>query len=469
MYSLQPNLQPNLTNHQLQAAERVLNTLQSHPNRKTTERMIVLSGYAGTGKTYVIQAISKLLVNAGYSIAAVTHTHKALSVLGADLPEDVECMTIFQALGWRPCYKTGGIIKNGARKIHGHDCIIVDEASMVDEAMYSSLVAATDEEQTPVLWVGDPAQLPPVGYQSSPVFNLVQQQARLEHIVRQEAENPIIAASMVLRECLELEKCPSVEKFAGDWGDGRLTVVKAPYKGQNRTIAEYVADARQYGLDARAIAHRNNTVADIATRITETLHPPGAPAYLEGDPVVFQAPLMKRAGFDRFSREIYEAVANNGAEAVIASAADAREENLKKEAGPLDIDCYSVNIEMLDGEVLKECMVPANELEYRKVLKYLQDKRAFSHKKEQECEETEMRIKYREDKTLAGALIEQAHAFYAHVRYSYATTAHKSQGSTYDVAVVHWDEIVRVLPLSDAVRMLYVACTRPRSYLVIVQ
>lgn len=450
-----------LTTHQRHAAERAINTL----TRKSDERQIVLSGYAGTGKTYTVQAISRQLTNSGYSIAALTHTHKALSVLGADLPDAVECLTIFQALGWRPCHKTGGIKKNGPRKIHGYDCIIVDEASMVDESMYSSIIAVTDEEQTPVLWVGDPAQLPPVGYQSSPVFNLVQQQVRLECIVRQEAENPIIAASMVLRKCLEFEKRPSVESFMDNGGDGRLTVIKAPYRAQNGIIAEYVADARRHGLDARAIAYKNDTVSDIAARITEKLHPAGAPAYLEGDPLVFQAAMQKRTGFDKLGRGTYEPAANNGAEAVVVSCCD----EVVKKAGPLEIDCYVVDIKMMDGEVIQGCMVPADELEYRKVLKYLQNKRNYSSKKEKECADTELRIKYAEDRDHAGTLIEGAHAFYAHVRYSYATTAHKSQGSTYDVAVVHWSEIVKVFPVSDAVRMLYVACTRPKSYLVVVQ
>ena len=51
------------------------------------------------------------------------------------------------------------------------------------------------------------------------------------------------------------------------------------------------------------------------------------------------------------------------------------------------------------------------------------------------------------------------------VRHSYAITAHRAQGSTYEAAFVDWKDILANRNRSEAFRCLYVACTRPRKEL----
>jgi exodeoxyribonuclease-5 len=75
----------------------------------------------------------------------------------------------------------------------GRDLIIVDEASMVDDAIWQDLLAFG----IPILAVGDHGQLPPVG--SS--FNLMASpMVRLERIFRQEVDSPIIEVATLARE-----------------------------------------------------------------------------------------------------------------------------------------------------------------------------------------------------------------------------------------------------------------------------
>jgi hypothetical protein len=54
------------------------------------------------------------------------------------------------------------------------------------------------------------------------------------------------------------------------------------------------------------------------------------------------------------------------------------------------------------------------------------------------------------------------------VRYSYAVTCHKSQGSTYNIAVVMEDDIEMNRNTYEKNRILYTACTRPRRDLIII-
>lgn len=57
---------------------------------------------------------------------------------------------------------------------------------------------------------------------------------------------------------------------------------------------------------------------------------------------------------------------------------------------------------------------------------------------------------------------------YLRAKYSYAITAHKSQGSSYDHTVVMMYDIIKNNKTEERNRILYTACTRPRYTLKIV-
>jgi exodeoxyribonuclease-5 len=55
------------------------------------------------------------------------------------------------------------------------------------------------------------------------------------------------------------------------------------------------------------------------------------------------------------------------------------------------------------------------------------------------------------------------------VRHSYAITAHRAQGSTYEAVFVDWRDILTNRNRGEAFRCLYVACTRPKKELYLGQ
>lgn len=83
------------------------------------------------------------------------------------------------------------------------DCklIVIDEASMVGEDITSDLM----EFNIPILAIGDPAQLPPVG--DKPGLTVGRPDFFLDEIHRQAADNPIIRLSMEIREGKTLSPC----------------------------------------------------------------------------------------------------------------------------------------------------------------------------------------------------------------------------------------------------------------------
>ena len=58
-------------------------------------------------------------------------------------------------------------------------------------------------------------------------------------------------------------------------------------------------------------------------------------------------------------------------------------------------------------------------------------------------------------------------ARFAPVRYAYAMTVHKSQGSTFDAVVLAWDSFMRSRDTQLRNRLAYVALTRTRRFAVV--
>jgi exodeoxyribonuclease V alpha subunit len=109
-----------------------------------SRRLSVVTGYAGTGKTHIIQTLCTLSGLRGIPVTLLAPTGKAakrMSVAGH------QGSTIHRALH-------GGRFEGA---------ILVDEASMLDVVLAYELFSAIDWERSFVVLFGDPNQLPPVG------------------------------------------------------------------------------------------------------------------------------------------------------------------------------------------------------------------------------------------------------------------------------------------------------------------
>ncbi len=118
-------------------------------------RVLVLTGLPGTGKTTVIRTFVRLFKQAGMSFLLMTPTGIAAKRLAAVTGE--EAQTIHRAFG----YNGFEWAFNGARKFDV-SAVIVDECSMVDQELFFRILDALNSSTMLVL-VGDDAQLPSVG------------------------------------------------------------------------------------------------------------------------------------------------------------------------------------------------------------------------------------------------------------------------------------------------------------------
>lgn len=116
----------------------------------------LISGGAGSGKTYAIAALTDLYEECDLQVVLCAPTGKA-----AKRMEEVvghEALTIHRLLGFN-----GHTYSRGPESPIDADVVIVDETSMVDVPLAHRLLQAIDLSRTAVVLVGDHNQLPPVG------------------------------------------------------------------------------------------------------------------------------------------------------------------------------------------------------------------------------------------------------------------------------------------------------------------
>lgn len=196
---------------------QVLHTLED-------QRLVVLTGGPGTGKSTTTRAVADLAERLGLEVALCAPTGKAARRLGEVTGRSAS--TIHRLLGYGPA---------GFRHNHlepaPYDLLIVDEVSMCGDGLMLSLLSAVAPGAR-VLLVGDTDQLPPIDA-GLPLLALTQTAptVRLHTVYRQAAENPIIRAAHGL-----------LDGAAPAWGDPRLNLIEAEPDGGARRVALMVRE-----------------------------------------------------------------------------------------------------------------------------------------------------------------------------------------------------------------------------------
>lgn len=167
--------------------------------------MFTLSGYAGTGKT---TCIKKILDEYRGDVVVSAPTHKAKKVIMN--ATDVDGKTLHSLLGLRPDVDLDNFNPNDPQfgpiadpTMADYKLVIIDEASMINSELYNMIVALITDYGTKILFMGDPAQLPPVGEKESAVFNQTTNEFhQLTIIERQNESNPLSTVYDALRNNL---------------------------------------------------------------------------------------------------------------------------------------------------------------------------------------------------------------------------------------------------------------------------
>lgn len=127
----------------------------------------ILAGVGGSGKSFSMQGVINMLDDNIKNYIVLSSTGKAAKVLSQYINKEVK--TIHRGLEYNPEYgfKYGiGEYKHNGKTFKRtklpYDMVIVEEFSMVDIFLLRDLLRAIDTENTKILFIGDPAQIPSV-------------------------------------------------------------------------------------------------------------------------------------------------------------------------------------------------------------------------------------------------------------------------------------------------------------------
>lgn len=182
--------------------EKAVQEIKKWFERKDRTPYITLGGYAGTGKTTLVPFIIEALNNnhaKKLTIALCSYTGRAAQNLknqlqAQDILSAKNKVSTIHGLIYNPTEDKNGVITGWTKKPEIEaDCIIVDEASMVDGEIWQDLCSY----KIPIIAIGDHGQLFPIKGN----FSLMQKpDLIISNIHRQAQGNPIIEVATLARQ-----------------------------------------------------------------------------------------------------------------------------------------------------------------------------------------------------------------------------------------------------------------------------
>ncbi|MBQ9821996.1 MAG: AAA family ATPase [Muribaculaceae bacterium] len=294
------------------------------------ERVFILKGYAGTGKTTLLRFLLKELKRRNLSVQLMAPTGRAAKVMSnlasdGNLPVAAKTIhsTIYSFNGLNqdlsereaPTYDSDGqmfLTFEPSRRDQdemGRDMIyVIDEASMVSDIetkdvtqakfgtgkLLTELLQYDPRPGSKFIFVGDPCQLPPVEQYYSPAlmpdyfereYGIHCQSAQLTEIMRQAGDSSIVTASKSVRALHQLAPVT-------DAGYGHTVWGKLPFRHSDdihwhasigEMIQHYVSQVKRKGVENAIFIGKSNNKCQQVSIAVRPLLGRTAPTVMVGD------------------------------------------------------------------------------------------------------------------------------------------------------------------------------------------
>ena len=435
----------------------------------------VIEGKAGTGKTTIAKEILKQFKDQQVYIAAVSH--KAKGVIKNSFGEDTrgkKFFSIASLLGMK------GINDNDTQttkfqvglKVPLLDnppaLLVIDEASMITEDVLKKIIDINSSLSRPfqMLFLGDIGQIQPIRddqsefyrthkdllNKKSDIFNS-KHKSKLITRVRQGEANPILPYADYFwensqKENPELNPTQHIVRNNQITDKGSLLFSNSEAEVLNSVI-KAVKNAVEKGLTnhVKIVTYHVNEKTELNQKIHEALFGKDSD-YSKGDMLILNSP---------YDLPDVNATMENSSEIQIKSIQDT------------DVDEFGVRTLYLEtngtaytrtGNEQKDCVIQVvsrNDI-------------GLYNRKLQELASHAKRQTNRALKKQAWGDFWEYKGRYADVDFGYAITAHKSQGSTYDIVVVDEKDIMGTSATSNQEKseLIYTALTRPRNTAIVI-
>jgi len=253
--------------------ERLFDTLAAFSMQYETCDLLLVSGYAGTGKTSAIAAFVKTLKELKYRFVLLAPTGRSAKVLSGFTGEKASTIHrhIYRQKSMRDGVGEFQLDFNKAKDTF----FIVDEASLisVDTSQSGGLFGSGDLLDDLVRYVrsgvddkliiiGDRGQLPPIGLDRSPALDEDYLQrygtlmtAQLDTVVRQAAGSGILTNATIIRRLIEAQRVETPRLRLAGFDDVERI--------DGSQLIEKIGDAvGRYGLDDIVVLCRSNKRAN---------------------------------------------------------------------------------------------------------------------------------------------------------------------------------------------------------------
>lgn len=463
-------------------------------------RKALLEGWAGTGKTFlinrVIEGIRTDYPNIKFGMTAPTHKAVRQLKKHSELGDKLDFGTIHSYLGLKEVQKVDpkdsrkmyiayepDWNSDRVRKIDNIDVLIIDESSMLGDALYEHIEDyVRSRKSLKVIFMGDGLQIPPVrakgeGYKGDSIpFIPAQRLSRgidhvvLDEIVRQGAENPIIAYATEIRKQY---KSQSINHTFAGTEDGGIEVLPRNL-GSLREIFSKYFDTEQFRKDTdyvKVVAWRNDTVDYFNREIRLLINKVDTlPRIINGEKLILNKPILKGEKVILPNNEELEVIDHTIVSVPVKyklidrgnTFAKAESDGINEPGVGVfsqEFKCYQSKVTTVDGKLFLINILHEDDLAAFETLRKTLETKAKNQKDTFDRKEM-WRQFFALDKP------------FANVNYNYCITAHKAQGSTYDYCIsMEWDidEARGIVGVEEANRIRYVSATRARHKLFIVK
>lgn len=451
-----------LTDEQKQALEKIEEFIND-PNA----RVLTVSGYAGTGKTSVMQIVAEKHKRDA-NILFTASTNKASGVLGSKVrPKGFASNTLDKAFGFVQGQNAKSDRYN-ARKTVTYDSgdsmvgygsiVIIDEASMINKDKYALINKQVEESGAKVIYLGDIAQLPPVGEQVGPVFQNKDNLIQLTQVMR-------TGDNAILKEATRLREPGNTFSYESEFNSKKEGVGFTKSDDKIRAVIKKFADGLKTNVNfIKVVTGTNDSVEGYNEFVRECL------GYNSEVPQVGEI-LM---GYDNWGREYDKRTRKkywkfiNSEEYIITKVGEEYFQDINiGQYGTRRVYCRDITIQSPTGQNVTIPYTPyeKNERSLKAIasyiqIKYIQSKtnpELYKQIMKEIGELKNMFITNRDVNDQRGDTILKKG-----VDFGYAITTYKSQGSTYNHVIIDQNNIETV-PGWDSMtkqRMYYTAVSR---------
>jgi len=301
------------------------------------DSIYVLKGWAGTGKTYTISLLVRYVLDViqptrlWYKVGVTGPTNKSVRVIRKATgisSSRVQFQTVHKILGLSEKITSDGqqiFVNDGDFKpqIRTLKLLIVDEVSMLNDDLFEELLKYRDK--TKIIFMGDPAQIPPVGrpdcipFRDELLDGYRIKTLNLRQIMRQKEGNPIIESSVKIRKNItNPDSGISSSNKLNQIGEGIefINLNSPESRSSFRAILEKYYKTDTFSKDSeycKVIGWRNKTISSMNDLVRKVIYGDEALSskILIGEKLIANSPILEKDTIifntnDEFSVESFE-------------------------------------------------------------------------------------------------------------------------------------------------------------------